>query len=234
MSYDLNLSQSFSDFQELENLDHMGFCICVEAKDNLKTIVPSSFNLSTSKPLYSRVNIEYNSRLDSSTMNALSKFDLVCITGVDSSNISSVIKLCPDLIVLRSEEIKHLKKTFINTLKQKEIYVELLIKDALYNGKDRIAWMNNIRRLLKFGCSRTLIISTGATVFTELKSSVDICKLMGVFGLSDDKTKKILKNSENVLKNAALKRYSANGSVASNTEEGILKRDFIVKTFDSS
>ena len=229
MSYDLNLNYSFTDFKELENIDHKGFCICSEAKENLKTIIPPVYDSLNSKSLYTRVNVEYHNRLDSSTIKYLSKFDLVCIKGVDNTNISSVIKLNPDLIILKAEEIKHIKRTFINTLKQKEIYVELIIKDALYSGKERIIWMNNIRRLLKFGCLKQLIISSGASVFTELKSSIDICKLMSVFGLSDDKTKRILKNSEIVLRNAALKRYSSGGICASSVEEGELKKNFIIE-----
>lgn len=64
--------------------------------------------------------VEHNNRPDSATMNDFSTFDVVCITDVDNSNISS---LNPDLVVIKTDEIKHLKTTFMNTLKQEEIYI---------------------------------------------------------------------------------------------------------------
>lgn len=228
MLYDLNLSQAFTDFAELENIDYNGFCISQDAKDNLKTILPNA-DQTLIKPIYTRINLEYTTKIDASSMNYLMKYNLICIKSVDNSNISSVIKLNPDLICLRPEEVKHIKRSFINTLKQKGIFVELMIKDALYCGKQRISWMNSIRRLLKFGCANLLVISSGATVATELKSSTDICKLLNIFGLSDDKVRKILENSEIVLRNAALKRFASHGAVASNVEEGRFKRDFIIE-----
>jgi RNase P/RNase MRP subunit p30 len=250
--YDLNLDQSFTDFQELKSLDFKGYCLCQEIDETklkskpvinqINNTVDSAVHSTVDSIVYSRANVQYTSKLDASSMNNLSKFDIICIKGVDNSNINSVLKLNPDLISLKSEEIKHLKRSFINNLKQKDIYIEILIKEALYGSKDRIVWMNNVRRLLKFGCS--LVISSGASVLTELKSSSDICKILNIFNLSDDKIKKIIKNSEKVLRNAAIKRYANHTVIADNfnlsggnlnlsggnlnLSGGNLKRDFLL------
>lgn len=53
MTSDLNLTQKFKDFQELEN---SGFCSCTDARDNLKATIPPVFNTSISKLLYYRIN----------------------------------------------------------------------------------------------------------------------------------------------------------------------------------
>lgn len=226
MYYDLNITSEFNDISELENVNANGFCMSIIQKDNLKTVEPVKIPLS-SKPIYSRINIEYQNRLDQSVITALQKFDLVCIQNVDKNNISSVIKLEPDLISLKTSEIRHIKKSFINTLKEKKIFVEICIKEALYDSKEKIFWMNSVRRLLKLGCAKILVVSSGASIFTELKNMNDICKILNLFGLSDDSVKKVLNNSEKVLRNAALKRYSSRGVIVSNEEEGKLKRDFI-------
>lgn len=236
MSFDLNLSHSFTDFSELESIGHKGYCIVQETKnsmkeytkDSLKAIVPIVPPSEKDISFYSRINVEYSPKLDASCMSSLMRFDIVCITGVDNFNISSVMKLSPDLVVLKAEEIKYLKRSFINTLKQKEIHVELVIRDTLYTGKERINWMNSLRRLLRFGCASLVVISSGAAVATELKSSADMGKLLGIFNLGSDKIKKILQNSEITLQSAALKRFASHDSCASNVEEGRLKHDFIV------
>lgn len=131
-------------------------------------------------------------------------------------------------MTVRLEEVRHLKKTFINTLKEKDICIEVTLRDALYNSKDRIQWLNAVRRLLKLGCKRNLVVSSGAIISTELKSADDISKILGVFDLGGDTIKKILQNSEAVLRRAALKRFTSRGTIAVNEGEGRLKKDFII------
>lgn len=232
MYFDLNIDESFSQFADLESADTAGFCMLFSQKEGLGSINTPN----TRKPIYSRINIEYQNRLDQSKMNNLRRYDIVCITNIDNNNISSIIKLEPDLVTVKLEDIRHLKKTFINTLKQKDICIEICIKNALYNSKDRIQWLNGVRRLLKLGCKRNLVISSGATISTELKSADDICKILGVFDLSGDTIKKILQNSEGVLRRAALRRFTSKGVIAVNENEckskndgeSSLKKDFII------
>lgn len=233
MYFDLNISESFSQISDLENTDTKGFCMVFSQNEHFESIkIPD-----TVKPIYSRINVEYQNRMDQSKMNNLRKFDLVCITNIDNNNISSIIKLDPDLVTVRLEEVRHLKKTFINTLKEKDICIEVCVRNALYNSKDRIQWLNAVRRLLKLGCKRNLVISSGATINTELKSTADICKILGIFDLSTDTVKMILRNSEAVLRRAALRRFTYKGAIAVlseinstavNERENRFKRDFII------
>ncbi|ELA41483.1 uncharacterized protein VICG_01467 [Vittaforma corneae ATCC 50505] len=227
MYYDLNIDCQFKDFSELDCVDAKGYCMSMSPKENYRSISPFPVP-ALEKPIYTRINIEYQNRLDQSIMNSLRKFDIVCIQNVDSANISSVIKLDPDVIGLKIDEVRHIKKSFINTLKEKKLYIEICIRDALYGSREKILWMNSLRRLLKLGCARILVVSTGAQIFTELKTSNDICKILNVFGLSDDNVKKILRNSEDVLRSAALKRYSSRNAIVTNENEGKLKEDFII------
>jgi len=228
MYYDLNISAQFSDFSEFDEMDAKGYCITTPALEGHRNIsVPQT--PSAAKPLYTRVDIEYQGRLDQAAISSLRAFDVVSIRNVDSGNISSVLKLDPDLISLKMDEIRHIKKSFVNALKEKGLYIEMCLRDALYSPKERIQWMNSIRRLLKLGGGKILVISSGAQFFTELKSSNDICKILNVFGVSDDRVRNILRNSSEVLRKAALRRYTSNGAVASNENEGRLKEDFVVR-----
>jgi RNase P/RNase MRP subunit p30 len=227
MHYDLNIKESFGDFEDLENSEAKGFCMAFQSDSNFRGI--SQPVLPTlRKPLYSRIDLDYQNRLDQSAMAHLQRFNIVCLRNVDSTNISSVIKLDPDLISLRIEGLRHIKKSLVNVLKQKGIYVEMVLRDALYSSKERVVWMNSLRRLLKLGCAKNLVISSGASIFTELKRSHDICKLLNLFGLSDDNARRVLLNSEAVLRKAAMKRYSFKNSVATSADEGSFKHDFIL------
>lgn len=219
MFYDLFIKESLSSDQ-IKIPQVGGFCFVYENQHKPKQIEASHF--------YSRINLPFNKSMDSRLMKQNEIYDIVCITEVDNSNISTVIKLEPDLVSLKMESIKHIKKSFINTLKEKNIYVELLLKDTLYNAKDRILWMNSLRRLLKLGCHKNLVISSGASISTELKRPIDICKILALFKLSEDKSRKVLDNSELVLRKAALKRYTYNTVVGNNIEAGSLKKDFII------
>lgn len=227
MFYDINLDQNFTDFEELEKSDFKGFCMSFEAKENLRNISPPKLPV-LKKPIYTRVNVDFSNKLDSSVLLSLQQFNLVCIKNVDNSSINSIVKMDPDLIQLKFDEIKHLKKTFANLLKEKDIFIEITTKDALYGSKERVRWMNGVRRLIKLGCTKNLVFSSNASVFTELKDSNDICKMLNLFGISDDVVKKILSNSEKVLRKAALKRYSSKGICATTEEEGIFKQDFVI------
>lgn len=228
MFYDLNIHENFTEFKEVSNSGFQGCCISFLRNENPKSITLPTLPKSDFCRIYSRIDLNYNTSIDQGVMSRLRMFDVVCISNVDSSNISSIIKLGPDLIRLKPEGLKHIKKSFINTLKEKQIYLELILREALYGSKDRIIWMNTLRRLLKLGCAKNLIISSGAKVFTEVKRPDDIYKILNLFGFSNDSCKKILHNSEDVLRRAALKRFSSNGAIANTVEEGDLKRDFII------
>lgn len=224
MYYDLYIDHQFQDYSELEDVDAKGFCLVSQNNKNTEVLPIQT----ASKPIYTRLNVEYSNRLDTSSFTSFRHHDIVCIKNVGTGNLPSVIKLEPDLINLKIDEIRHIKKSFINILKEKRLYVEICTRDALYNTKERILWMNSLRRLLKLGCAKILVVSSGAQVFTELKHSNDICKMLKAFGLSDDRVRQILNNSEQVLRNAALKRYSTRNCIYTNENEGRLKEDFII------
>jgi RNase P/RNase MRP subunit p30 len=220
MFYDLHLKETFKDFDELDKAGIRGGCL-------VHSNIADSF-VSPHNRIYSRLNIDYTSSLDQATMNKYMKYNIVCISKVDNNNISSVIKLNPDIITLNLDFFKHLKKSFINKLKEKGIFIEMIIRDTLYSSKDRIIWMNCLRKLLKLGCSKNLIISSGAGIFTEIKRSEDISKLLNLFNVSDDNAVKILNNSELILRKAALKRYAYREAISNDVVVDNFKNDFII------
>lgn len=267
MFYDLNIQESFDDFNEIWSNEIKGACIVftdsnqdthlfserikglvmglrdkedssnhafnennfIESKSNSNDPVENSANKSKENlKLYTRINIPYNNKLDQATMTKLRRFNLVCINKIDNSNINSVLKLEPDLITLNLDFFKHIKKSFINQLKEKEMFVELSIRDALYGSKERVRCMSCIRKLIKLGCYKNLVISSGAGIFTEVKRPADILKILSLFGLSDDRSCIILNNSERVLRKAALKRHSFRGAISNSVEADNFKNDFII------
>ena len=95
-------------------------------------------------------------------------------------------------------------------------------------AKKGILWLNSLRRIIKLGGSKILIISSGAQVATELRDERDIYKILNLVGLSECSCKKILENSKTLLRNAALKRYGSNNAISNPVNVDKLKSDFIV------
>ncbi|KAI5169475.1 hypothetical protein PAEPH01_0747 [Pancytospora epiphaga] len=220
MFYDLNLSEHFEDYDELINTGCSGFCISGKTEDSLASAL-------TTIPIYSRINIEYSNKLDSNTISRLrEKYSIVCIVGASMVCMSTIIKLQPDIVQVPIEELSRIKKSFPGMLSTGKMYVELCIRDGLY-GK-RVLWINGIRRLLRLGCRPFLIVSSGATTFTELKGSIEILSILELLDVKRQIAEKILENSERLLRHAALKRYSFDNSISHSAKSGRLKDDFII------
>lgn len=227
--YDLNVAAVFRDFSELEDVQCTGYCLCYRI-DDIGTALAGTKEEAfpgVRKPVYTRLDIEYSGKMDHLTMNHLrSLYNLVCVTTSSVSNIQTILKLEPDMIRIDNEQIKHIRKSLSGSIREKGVFVELVIRDALYDRKT--VWMNACRRLLRVGCRRQLILSSGATMHTELKGEDDVCKILAIFGVAPNIAKQVAANTERLLRTAALRRYSAEGAITNSVDRGVFKRDFII------
>jgi hypothetical protein len=48
----------------------------------------------------------------------------------------------------------------------------LLIRDTLYGSKERVVWMDSLRRLLKLGCPKILLFLAGLIYLQRLKGQM--------------------------------------------------------------
>ncbi|KAI5149620.1 ribonuclease P/MRP protein subunit RPP1 [Enteropsectra breve] len=215
MYYDLYLKQSYDSFDDMAGVKIKGFAIVDYEKQ------------CASGSIYSRINVSYSNKLDQAMMAKLRlKYDIICVLADSIQSLQSIGKLGADIVQIELEALKHAKKTLPGFIQDKDIFLELVVSDALYG--QRILWMNILRKLLKLGCKRNIILSSGAEHYTELRGENDLAKMLAVFGISEDNAYRILDNSRKVLRNAALRRYSSNGVIANSVPEGALKRDFII------
>lgn len=224
--FDLNLNEKFTDFDEIDSIGCEGFCVTISATDiaglrDPKPLPPCG------KPLYTRINIAYSNRLDSATVARLRTYNIVCIVADSLTSLHTIAKLAPDMIQVPLDAIRHAKKTLAGTLREHKLFIELSIRDAL--GERRVAWMNACRKLLRLGCKRSLVISSGATVFTELRGGTEVARVLRLFGLRERTAQGVVGNAERLLRLAALRRYSTNGAIANSVERGAFKRDFIIE-----
>lgn len=215
MFYDLNLHEDFADFGELASVDCRGYCMAAASSPV------------DSPPVYTRVNVQYDSKLDSAAMaRHRAAYDIVCITTDSMACMPTIVKLRPDVVQIAIEAVRHLRKTFAGMLAESGAYVELCIRDGLYAR--RALWMNACRRLLRLGCRRRLVISSGASVFTELRGRDDVLRILALFGLGGASALAVLSNGRAVLRQAALRRYAVGDAVATAAGGGRLKHDFII------
>lgn len=225
MFYDVGLNEDFKDFAELSQIECAGFCIAQTSSTPIE--LPS-----LQVPVYSRIDIEFEGRLDSAKMAGLRKqFNVICIVVNSLASLPCISKLGPDIIQIPVELLRHVKKTLPGLLNENGIYVEVSIRDGLYG--QRVPWMNGIRRLLRLGARKMLVISSGAKLGTELKGKNDVLRILDLYGVSGDQALAILDNTERMLRCAALKRYTCNHTIAVSTDQGPFKRDFILN-YDSS
>ena len=229
MFYDLSVSAGFKDIEKLRDPHTQGYCVCytaatVEAALAESPVLPKVEGVS----LYTRVDISYSTGLDSFSMKSLrKKYDVVCIAMDSLTPLPTITKLEPDLIRLPLSELRHTRKSLGGTLQTANIFIELQIREALY--RSRVPWLNMLRRLLRFGCRRRIILSSGAQGPTELRNGLDIERILAVLNIRPNISQQMLENTRNLLENAAIKRYTVDGAVATNENEGALKEDFIIK-----
>ncbi len=231
MFYDLNLSHNFTDFKYLKDLNCLGVCHTYDFTDINQAFIPPRLINSSHIPIYTRCNIEFTSKLDTTIINKLSKiYNVVCIRTNSFNNIPTISKLAPDLVEISLEQLKHIKKNFSGLLKDSNLFIEISIRDAIYTK--RILWMSVLRKLLKYNCKKNIIISSAAKVFTELKSYNDIQRILRLFIKNENIIREIIQNSAILLEKAANKRFLTNGVIANSNDEGRFKKDFILKKFN--
>lgn len=229
MFFDLNLHEDFADFEELEKIECSGFCIAFSIDDIGKALGGAKLDGrgGAGSRLYTRLDMAYNTKLDSYAMGRLRQlYDVICITTDSLAAMPTIAKLEPDLVRVRLEEIRHAKKTLAGTLGESGMHIELCVRDALRG--QRVLWMNACRRLIRLGCRRSLVISSGAESFVGLKGRRDLARILGLFGLGEGRSGDVLDNSGRLLRLAALRRYSCREVIANSVERGSLKQDFIV------
>ncbi|KAI4291571.1 ribonuclease P/MRP protein subunit RPP1 [Pancytospora philotis] len=220
MFYDIGLDAAFQDFGELGKAGCDGFCIA-QTLDSQPKLPP------TPVPVYSRIDVEYDGRLDSAKMSSLRRqFNLVCIIVDSLASLPTISKLNPDLVHIPVDMLRYIRKTLPGTLQENGTYVEVCVRDGMY--ENRVAWMNGLRKLLRLGCKKYLVVSSGARGFTELKSKNDVLRILDLYSISGSGALSILRNTERLLRCAALRRYSASHEVAVSTDQGPFKNDFII------
>ncbi|KAG0437144.1 putative ribonuclease P protein subunit 3 [Dictyocoela muelleri] len=215
--YDLNISRDFKDFNHLEEYDGIAITHKIETSSNIeKTIFPiKTRQYHRFEYILDHTNINFNYKNI--------KCDIFSITPIDDKSLEIAINWSPDIITIT----KPFKLSLIREIVNQNIFIEVKIRDGLYNKVQWLRTFTNILRVTK----KNILISSGAVRFTELKKSFDIIKMLNIFKISDDQGKIIVyDNPRRCLLQCAIKRFSYNG-VVSDIYEGELKDDFLKKKF---
>ncbi|EEQ82082.1 hypothetical protein NCER_101268 [Vairimorpha ceranae BRL01] len=229
MFYDLNINYKYNldDLDELEHSKFAGFCINkVISQRNINSFTNFAlpFHL-PSKKIFKKITVELEDK-NYNTKSLLTKCDILALKVLDFDN--PVDENMCDVITFDCKKVVKFKN--INP----ELFYEINIVDSLYNKKDRMAWMYNVRELIKVTKCKNIVVGTSASHFTEVKEPLDVIKMFSIFGIGDDKCKKILENNARCLEKCAYKRFVSDNCVFNDIPEGSLKEEFILKKFESA
>ncbi|WUR02491.1 ribonuclease P protein subunit p30-like [Vairimorpha necatrix] len=225
MFYDMSISSKYNknDLVFLEDSDYSGFCFTysISQNDISKFTRPSPPSLPSKK---SFIKLSVNLLTHSyNTKSLFSKCDVLCLTVPDFE--TPVDENMCDVILL--DMTKPLKFRNINP----NIFYEVDILSALYDKRDRMMWLYNFRELIRVTKCRNIIVGSAATRSTEVKSPLDIMKMLLVVDIGEDKARQILRNNEKCLEKCAERRFMKNECVFDDIPEGALKEEFLINKF---
>ena len=122
-----------------------------------------------------------------------------------------IIKYKPNLIQLTS--LKYIKKQLINLCKANNIFIEVCLETM---KKDELLFYRLLQKLIYFRAWRVMVISTGATMDSELQSRNGIIEfLQTTTGMNRPKAAKVVDNSCKALQLALINAFFCNGTIAS-------------------
>lgn len=236
MYYDVNVSSNYlkQDVDCLRESEYQGICMNTVIKArNFRDYIAHQPNLDIEKSIYSRLEIEFEEgdQINYEQSKAM-KSDLLVIKLSSVTRLDKLIKLRPDMITFNyTAQPLPFKPGLVRTAIKENIFFEVQLREGLYRGSGSVMWMRNVRRLLSITNGRNIVISSGATCFTEVKRPKDIIKMLEVFGIRRKRAEVILGNSGRLLRSCAVKRYCHKGMIVHSGDEGALKRDFILGSY---
>ncbi|KAM0686874.1 hypothetical protein COBT_001895 [Conglomerata obtusa] len=234
MHCDFNVSENFSstEIQELNNsqYDRIALTKTISLTDYNFETTPKQLNLQ--KKFYRKINLDFaKEKITPATLKKLTNYDIICLRLFDYQDLKYAIDLSPDLLSFDFTSASlRLRPGFIRDAINRGIFFEIVLVDCLYgNCKE---WLRNVIDLIGITKGRGLIVSSGATVGTELKSVEDVFLFLRSFGVSEKRCFDVLSgNCIKLLESCALKRFSFRGVVANDEKKGVLKDDFILCKF---
>lgn len=236
MYYELNIKEDFNvkDAKYIDQSSYAGICVAKKMTiSELQKVKKISIDLPVAKQIYSRIDVH----IDTSSPSNLSfkqhgKADMLVAVLDSFMNIEKVIQARPDMVSFNfADPSLKFKFSQIKSIIRQKIFFEVPISSALYDSKARIVWIGNVRKLLKFTNGKNVVVTSAAKEGTEIKKPRDIKRMLGIFGLSEKKAAGVMRNSERLLLQCAMRRYTYKNCLACDMEEGNLKRDFILKRF---
>lgn len=175
---------------------------------------------------FRRLNVELppDGPVDSRVVASLGRhYDILSVTPNSAAGIEACSSWKIDLISLDlAKKDLNLKRGPIAKAVANGIYFEVCLSQGLY--KSRRIWMSNVSELVRITRFSHIIASTGAGDWNEFRAPVEVARIMEAFGIEKRRSFKLIsENTENLLRQAALRRHSFRNCVCSLEPEGDLK-----------
>ncbi|KAL6121491.1 hypothetical protein NUSPORA_01579 [Nucleospora cyclopteri] len=213
MIFELNINESTAKKLSQDKNCNIKGCVVTEitSKDDFKK---EQLQI---KNFYSRVNVSEQFL----TYDLRKKFDLICVKA--QTITSRTIKFQPDIIDLTSANF--IKKSLINICKTHNIFIELNLNEAENN---KLEFLTKVRRLIKYRAHKILVFSSGIQSEFDIRTENEVKEVLRAFNVKDREIKKILKNNEQVLRKAALKKFSYRETIIALDQKSTFLDDFII------
>ncbi|KAH9410930.1 RNase P subunit p30 [Ordospora pajunii] len=236
MYYDVNLSDEYSadEVKGLEESEYQGFCVNKKVKaGEFGRLMWKPRDLGVEKGCYSRIELEFaEGEAISYDQKKAMKSDVFVVKIGGAGGLDKLIKLQPDMISFDySSSVLRLKSGLVKTAIKENIFFEIPIREGLYGAEQRVWWMRNVRKLLFVTKGKNVVVSSSARRLSELKRVEDVVVMLQMFGLKRRRAEEVLRNSKRLLEQCAMRRHCNKGMVVTSTDDGALKRDFLVKKY---
>ncbi|EPR80054.1 RNase P subunit p30 [Spraguea lophii 42_110] len=221
--YDLNINATLLNYNFK---DYKAVCINIDSDINNYT---DSYDIEVKDNMYTKICIRLKEEnISRFYIKTIPYYDIISILVKDNNSMEVATGWDIDVITIDIGVDTNIKRGLIKNCIHKGIFIEIPLRGGLY---DRDNWLRNVNRILGITKGKNTIITSGAKEKHELKHLRDIKEFLKIFNFKEERIKEITEeNPKKLLKNAALKRFSANG-VVNNLDEGNLKRNFILNEY---
>lgn len=159
------------------------------------------------KKVYRRAEVGYGGELCDGAWRG-EGVDLVAISVSCAQDLRKAIEACPDVVVLDGTKGSWLRKQDVVEAVKRNVFFEVPLVYGLYGWRDKGVWMRNVRRVLAVTEGVNVVVGSGATCSTEMKSWRDVVRILDGLGVSRDMGRRVVMNSARLVRSCDARKGS--------------------------
>ncbi|ADM12052.1 uncharacterized protein Eint_081200 [Encephalitozoon intestinalis ATCC 50506] len=209
MFFDVNVSNRCprGDLDVLKELGWDGICInTVVGLDNLEGWSSPLLDVWKDEKAYERIEVRYKDNEKWSEVRKMVNPDVLSVRIEGVEDFKKALEVSPDVITFDYSRSFCLGKDEVFEAVKRNIFLEIPLVCGMYGQRNKVVWMRNARKLVEITGGVNVVVGSGASCCTEMRSSHDIIKILGGLGTSGDCGRKILQNSGRLIRSCRIRK----------------------------